>query len=107
MFSLGLAISVWNGTRMVLPPRVSSMKLSLAGALMPPAMAMTSSNRSPRAVSGTRDPLMASPPTVTLLDTFFDSVTIACGSIALPVRRSTIVFSTSGVVCPTTLTRPA
>ena len=96
------------GTRTVRPPRVSSITVSCTGALSPPAeVAITSSSRSPRAVSGMRPPPTTSPVTVTALDTLLTRLTMAWGAMALPVSRSTMVASTCGGVWPATLTRPA
>jgi hypothetical protein len=107
MFSCGRASRDCIGTRTVRLPRDSAMKASCTGARTPPAVAMTSSTLSPRVDSGTRAPLVTSPVSVTVLLILLATLTKACGSIALPDRRSTMAASTCGGVSPTTWTRPA
>ncbi len=83
------------------------MKVSFTGARTPPAVAITSSRRSPLAVSGTRAPCTTSPVTVTVLLTGLVTVTRTCGWIALPVSALTISSWIASVVRPAACTSPA
>ncbi len=128
MFSRGLETTAVSGTVAVVEPRDSRTKVSFTGAATPPAVAMTSSRRSPFSVRGTRPPprletgpprlaaarrappppgAAASPSTVTLVLSGELTVRSTCAWIALPASSCSIWACTSGARLPATLMRPA
>ena len=107
MFSRGSDTTRESATRAVRSPRASCTKVSLTGARMPPAVATTSSRRSPFMESGTRAPCVTSPPTVAVLLIGRVTFTSTCGWMALPSSAFSTTSCTSAVLRPRTRTRPA
>ncbi len=107
MFSRGLETTAVSGTVAVVEPRERRTKVSETGARTPPAPATTSSSRSPLVESGTRAPAVTSPVTVTAVLVGCTTVTITCGSIALPASSCSIWVCTSWTRLPATWMRPA
>ncbi len=107
MFSFGFDTTVVSGTVAVTGPRDSRTKVSETGERTPPAVAMTSSRRSPWPVSGRRAPATASPVTVTVCEIGLVTETSTCGWMALPASSFSMSACTSCGRRPATAMRPA